>query len=219
MKRNQIIAGGVALVIALGAAFFGYKSWQKRKHETQLAQLVNDAGAQLEANLGVNINAPAPDLLPKLDKAIEQTEVGLNQIRSGPGDPLAEAADDYVGLVLGVLKRQAGAARGRLKFNESHKVLAAHLAQVGQRGNDWMPKAIQLRQALDKDYFDYQIAASSLANMLRSYPESRKKIAARLPAAPLPAEAAVKEAREKALAAAEATRQELEKAKQLVAPG
>ena len=76
-----------------------------------------------------------------------------------------------------------------------------------------------LRQQLDKDYFDYQIAATSLGNMLAGYPESRRKIAALLPSAALPADAAVKEARTRALAAADATRQQLERAKQLIGPG
>ena len=221
MTRNQIIAGVAALAVAAGAAVFGHSAWQKRKLHSQVAQLVNEAGGRLEAALPVDINAAAPDLA-KLDKAVQEADAALNELRAAnarPDAPLVEAADDLVALVLGVVKRQAGAARGRQKFLESQKVLSAHIAQGGQRSANWLNEAVRLRQQLDKAYFDYQIAASSLENMLGGYPQSRRKIAAQLPGAALPAEGAVKEARTRAQAALDATKQELEKAKQLVAPG
>ncbi len=222
VAARKIVIGIVALAVAAGAAYAGYGVWQKRKLQAQVSQLVAVAGGRLEATLGIDINAASADLPPKLDKAIQEVESGLNELRAAnarPDRPLIEAADDYVAGVLAVLRRQAGSTRGRLKFNESHKVLSAHLAQVGQRGSNWMPEAIRLRRALDKDYFDYQIAATSLGNMLGGYPQSRKRIAALLPAASLPADAAVKEAHMRALGAAEATKQQYEKAKQLIAPG
>lgn len=220
--RNQIIAGVVVLAVAAAAAYVGLGAWQKRKLQADVAQLVGETGARLEATLGVDINAPTTDMLRTLDKSIEDADTALQRVRAANArhDPqLVEAADDFSALVLGVLKRQSGAARGRLKFNESNKLLAAHIANVGARGSDWLAEAVRLRQQLDKDYFDYQIAASSLENMLGGYPQSRRKIAALLPGAALPAESAVKEARARAQAALDATKQELEKAKQLIAPG
>ena len=219
---NRVIAAVAALAVAASAAFFGYGAWQKKKLQSQVARLVSDAGARLEATLPIDINSPSPDL-PKLDQAVEAADAALNELRSANGrrDPaLVEAADDYVAEVFAVLKRQAGSARGRVKFVASQKALSAHIAQGGQRGARWLNDAVRLRQQLDRDYFDYQIAASSLVNMLGSYPQSRRKIAAELPGlAALPAESAIRDAQTRAQAALDATRQELEKAKQLVAPG
>jgi hypothetical protein len=48
---------------------------------------------------------------------------------------------------------------------------------------------------------------------------ARRKLAERLPAVPLPEEAAIARARERTLAAAGAAKQELEQAKRLVSPG
>jgi len=56
----------------------------------------------------------------------------------------------------------------------------------------------------------------SLGNMLADLPAARAQIAALMPQARLPEDAAIKDARTRALAAAEATRLEFERAKQLV---
>ena len=222
MSRNQIIAGVVALVVAAGAAWLGYGSWQKKKLQAQVVQYVSEAGGRLEATLPTDINAPLPEILSKLDQSIQETGAALDQLRAENARSeraLVEAADEYVAVALNVMRRQAGSLRGRQKFAESHKALTAHLAQVGQRSAQWMNDAVKLRKQLDSDYFDYNTASSSLANMLAGYPQSRRKISALLPAASLPAEAAVKDAHARAVSAAEATKREYEKAKQLIAPG
>ena len=220
-RRNQIIAGVAALVVLAGA-WVAHGAWQKRKLDAQVAQLVGEAGARLNATIGADINAPSANLVSKLDESIKETDAGLEALRAAsarPDRPLVEAADDYLLTVLEVLRRQAGSARGRLKFIESHKALAAHLALAGQRSGNWMAEAVSLRQRMDKDFFDYQLAATSLGNMLKGYPDSYKKIASRVPGAALPSDAAAREAQARAVDAVSATRQEYEKAKQLVAPG
>src|SRR5262245_39680537 len=157
MSRNQIIAAVAALAVAAGAAFFGYGAWQKKKLQSRVLQYVSEAGAQLDARLGMDINAPSgPDALPALDKAIQETGAALDQLRAENARSeraLVDAADDYVALALNVMKRQAGSLRGRQKFAESHKVLTAHLSQAGQRSPQWMNEAIKLRQQVDRDYF------------------------------------------------------------------
>lgn len=220
--RSKIIAGVAALAVLAGIGYAGFGAVKKRQLRAQVVHQVGEAGGRLEAALGVDINAPSAELLKTLDASIQATDAALQELRatsSGFNPALVEAADDYVAVVLNVMRRQAGSARGRLKFAESRKALAAHMKQVGQRSSQWMNDAIRLRQQLDRDYFDYQTAASSLANMLAGYPQSRRKVAALLPAASLPADDAVKEAHARAVAAAAATKQELERAKQLIAPG
>jgi hypothetical protein len=220
--RNKIIAGVVALAVLAGIAYAGFGAAKKRQLQAQVVQQVGEAGGRLEASLGVDINAPSAELLKTLDASIEATDAALQELRAtsaGFNPALVEAADDYVAVALNVMRRQAGGARGRMKFAQSHKALTAHLAQVGQRGSQWMNEAVKLRQQLDRDYFEYNTAASSLVNMLAGYPASRKKIAALMPSDSLPADAAVKEAHARAVAAVEATRRDYEKAKQLVAPG
>ncbi|HXR58443.1 MAG TPA: hypothetical protein VN747_03915 [Burkholderiales bacterium] len=221
-RRNSLIAAAVALAVVAGAGWFAHGAWQKRRLDAQVAQLVGEAGGRLAATIGADLNAPPADLVPTLESSIKDTRAALEQLRAANARPdraLVEAADDYLLTVLEVLRQQAGSARGRLKFTESRKALAAHLAQAGQRSGNWMPEAIALRQQMDKDFFDYQMAASSLGNLLKGYPDSFKKIASRVPGASLPSDGAAKEAQARALEALDAARQEFEKAKQLVAPG
>lgn len=217
MKRIAIAA--IAVLVAAGLAYAGYGLYQKRVLRAQVAQAVDAASGRLAATLGADLAAPTPALVEQLDRASEETEASLQELRAAPARsdrPLAEAADDYVGNVLAVLKRQDGSARGRLKFADSRKALAEHLAKAGQRNEEWSDAAIRLKNRLDGDYFEYRLAVGSLGNMLGELPASRAKIGALLPQARLPEEAAIKGARARALAAAEATRLEFEQAKQLV---
>lgn len=222
MGKRGIIAGLVAVVVLAGVAYGGYSTMKKRQRQAEVAQQIAQAAGRLEASLAVDINAPSAELLKTLDASIQATDADLQALRTGSSGfnpALVEAADEYVAVALNVMRRQAGSARGHEKFAASHKALTAHLAQVGQRSPQWMNEALRLRKQLDADYFDYNTASSSLANMLGGYPQSRKKIAALLPAASLPAEAAVKDAHARAVSAVEATKKEYEKAKQLIAPG
>lgn len=217
MKR--IVIAAVAVLVAAGLAYAGYGTYQKRAQRTQLAQAVAAASARVDAALGTDIAAPTAAIIERLDRETEQTDADLQRLRAAstrPDRALAEAADAYVANVLAVLRRQGGSMRGRLKFTESRKALAEHMAQVGQRGEGWSATAIRLKERLDADYFEYRIAAGSLGNMLGELPAARAKIAALLPQARLPEEAAIRDARERALGAAEATRREFEQAKQLV---
>ena len=206
-------------MVAAVLAYAGHGLYQKRALRARVAQAVDAASERLAATLGADLAAPTPALVEQLDRASEETDVALRGLRAAPARsdrPLAEAADAYVSNALAVLKRQDGSARGRLRFSDSRKALAEHLAKAAQRNEAWSDTAIRLKDRLDADYFEYRIAMGSLGNMLADLPAARAQIAALMPQARLPEDAAIKDARTRALAAAEATRLEFERAKQLV---
>jgi hypothetical protein len=220
MKRIGIIAA-VALVVAV-LAYGGYGVHQKRELRARVVDAVVMASSQIDATLAVDVGVPAAGLAERLDTGIAGAEAALQKLRALPArrDPeLVDAADPYVASVLEVLRRQAGAIRQRARFIEDREALDKHMATVGARSDNWGAEAIRLRQRLDQDNYDFQLTVNSLANMLAGLAEARGKVAAQLPAVPLAEEASVKRARERALAAAGAAKQELEKAKRLVAPG
>jgi hypothetical protein len=223
LARNQkFIIGAVAIVLLASFSYAGFKVVKKRQLAAQVAQLVSEAAGRLEPVLAVDINAPSAELLKTLDASIGATDAGLQQLRAAGtrlNPVLVESADDYIATVLNVLKRQAGSLRGRQQFAADHGALTAHLAHAGQRGSRWLNDAVKLRQQLDRAYFDFNTASTSLGNMLAGYPASRRTIVALLPSVPLPADVVVKEAQQRAHLAAEATRGEYERAKQLIAPG
>ena len=217
MKRIAI--GVVGLVVVAGIAWAGYGMLKTRALRAHVALVVDAASARMVETLPADIAAPSPDLVQRIEKLTGDAEGHLQELRGvrarGERD-LVETADAYAGNTVAILKRQLGTTRGRLRFAESRKALAEHVAKVGQRDDKWSAESIKLKEKLDADYFEYRIAITSLGNMLGELPAARTKIAALMPTAKLPDEASIKDARARTQAAAEATRLEYERSKQLI---
>ena len=220
MKRVVFIAAAVILLAVF--AYVGISVVQKRQLQAGVAELVQAASTQLTEALAVDISAPAAGQSERLDKAVEQAEARLKQLRALPASrdrELVELADPYVAGVLEVLRRQAGTTRHRLRFTEDRRQLDEHVARVGARTEDWLRDAIRLRKRLNDAYYDYELSVTSLGNMLAGQVQARRKLLVRLPVVTLPEEAAITQARERTLAAANATKQEMEQARSFVKPG
>jgi hypothetical protein len=219
MKRIGIVAA--AVILAAGLAYAGYGAMQQRAQQAQVADAVAVASGRLGESLVVDVNAPPAGLTERLDASVTQTEAALQQLRA-PGakrDPaLVEAADGYVASVLEVLRRQAGATRHRAQFIEDRKALASHMAGAGSRSEAWLAEAIRLKKRLEEDYFGYQLAVTSLGNMLAGLAEARRKLIERLPAAQVLDATAILQAREQSREAAAAAKLELEQARRLAGP-
>jgi hypothetical protein len=217
MKRIAIAAAVILAAAVL--AYAGYGLQQKRALRAQVAQAVDAASARVIASLGTDIAAPTAALVEQLDRDTEATDAELQKLRAAPARPdraLVEAADGYLANVLAVLRRQGGSMRGGLRFAESRQALAGHMAQVASRDASWSAQAIRLKERLDADYFEFRIASTSLGNALKDLPGTQRAVATLLPGARLADEGAIREAQVRAGAAAEATRLEFEKARQLV---
>ena len=218
MKRIAIAA--VAVIALAVLAYAGYGVQQKRALRAQVAQAVDAASARMASALVTDLAAPTAAIVERLERDTEDTDADLQKLRAASARPdraLVEGADGYVANALAVLRRQAGSARGRLRYADSRQALADHMAQVSRRDEAWSDKAIKLKERLDGDYFEFRIASTSLlANALNDLPGTRRAVAALLPSARLPEEAAIREAQARTRAAAEATRLDYEKARQLV---
>jgi len=217
MKRIAIAA--VAVIALAVLAYVGYSVQQKRALRAQVAQAVDAASARVASALVTDLAAPTAAIVERLERDTEDTDADLQKLRAASARPdraLVEGADGYVANALAVLRRQAGSARGRLRYADSRQALADHMARVSRRDEAWSDKAIKLKERLDGDYFEFRIASTSLANALNDLPGTRRAVAALLPSARLPEEAAIREAQARTRAAAEATCLDYEKAKQLV---
>lgn len=224
MERAKKIRIGVAagIVIAAVLAYAGYAAYEARELRARVTEAVATASDRLGETLAIDINAPAAGLAERLAASVAQTDAALTTLRAAGArrDPaLVEVADGYVASALEVLRRQDGATRFRAQFIDDRRALEAHLAAAGSRSESWAAEAIQLRKRLDEDYFGYQLAATSLGNMLAGLVEARRKLLEQLPSANVLAETAIVEARERSLAAAAAAKLELERARRVVGPG
>jgi hypothetical protein len=216
MKR--IVLALAAAVVAAGLVYAGYGAYAKRELRAELSSAVAAASDRLGETLAIDVNAAPAGIAAKLDGHVAQTEAvlqGLRVARSSRDPALAEAADGYVASALEVLRRQAGATRNRAQFVADRNALAAHMAAAGSRTESWGAEAVRLRKRVEEDYFGYQLAVTSLGNMLRGLSEARTRLLALLPAAKVLAETDLAEARERATAAAEAAKLELDKARRL----
>lgn len=218
MKRIGLAA---AVILVAVLAYAGYIAYERRELRAQVDGAVAAASDQLVETLAIDVNAAPAGLADRLDASVAQTEALLQKLRA-PGarrDPaLVEAADGYVASVLEVLRRQAGATRHRAQFIDDRKALAAHMASAGSRSESWPAEAIRLKKRLDEDYFGYQLAVSSLGNMLAGLADARRKLLPQLPSAKLLAETEIAQARERSFAAAAAAKLELEQARRLAGP-
>src|SRR5262249_46460220 len=157
------ISAAVIVVVA-GLAYAGWGAYEKRVLRAQVAGLVTLARSRLGEALGTDLNRPTSELIERLDNGIDETDVNLQRLRASKAslDPaLVEAADDYLANTLAVLRREAGGARGRARFVESRRALVEHMQRAGDRGGAWLGEAVQLRQQLDKDHYEYQLAVTS----------------------------------------------------------
>jgi len=219
MKRTVIAA--VAAIVAIGFTYAGYVAYEKRALRAQLADAVAAASDRLGPTLAMDVNEPPAGLAGKLDADVMQTEITLQKIRASAtrrDPPLAEAADGYVASVLEVLRRQAGAAQYRAQFVDDRKALAAHMAAAGARSESWGAEAIRLRKRVDDGYFGYQLAVSSLGNMLAGLADARRKLLVQLPSAKVLAETDIANARDRSITAAAAAKQEHENVRRLPGP-
>lgn len=217
MKR--IVIAAAAILAAAVLAYAGYGLQQKRALRAQVAQAADAASARVIASLGADIGAPSVSLVEQLDRDTEATDAELQKLRAAPARPdraLVEAADGYLANVLAVLRRQGGSMRGRLRFTDSRKALAEHMAQVASRDASWSAQAIKLKERLDADYFEFRIASTSLGNTLKDLPGTQRALAALLPGMRLADEGAIRESQVRTGSAAEALRLEFEQARQLV---
>ena len=219
MKRIGIAAA--AVIIAAAFAYAGYGVYQKRELRAQVAETVAAASERLGETLAIDVNAPAAGLVTRLDLSVTQTESGLQKLRGAAGqrDPgLMAAADGYVASVLEVLRRQAGATRHRAQFIDDRKALVEHMAGARSRSESWPAEAIRLKKRLEEDYFNYQLAVTSLGNMLAGLADARRKLVELLPSAKVLDATAIQRARELSSAAAAAAKAELEQARRLAGP-
>jgi hypothetical protein len=215
--QRIVISAAVAVVVA-AFAIAGYFAYEMREQRAQLADAVGAASDRLGETLAIDVNAPPAGVASRLEGNVAQTGAALEKLRSSRlrrDAALADAADGYLASVLEVLRRQEGATRHRAQFIGNRKALAAHLAAAGTRSESWGAEAIRLKKRVDDDYFGYQLAVTSLGNMLTGLSDARRKLLEQLPSAKVLAETEIAQARERSGAAAAAAKLELEQARRL----
>jgi len=169
--RNLLIA--LAVAAAAIAGYWAFAGWQKGAQHKAIAETVAEGTAQLRASLGA---PPGAQAIAGIESAIEQ----LQSMRISRQVALAGAADTYLAAARTVMLRRADAERIAPQAAASRQALAAHLDSPRGRNEDWIRRAAELKKKMDADQADLDRVLRALAELLATFPEAQKPLAALL---------------------------------------
>jgi len=219
VKRNHLIIGAIALVIAIVA---GYIAWDR--HQTQtlsqatLTQIENATQA-LRA-----VSAPATDPVAKsqtLAAAADRVDQDLATLRAAKLSripQLAAGADAYLHTARELLKRQtallvldSGLRHGIAAFRE-------HLRNGNRAAATWTRTAVEQKNRLEKDFREYQSTLDAHNRIIDGLPSAIKNLTALTPEKSLLTNAEVDGLRTAVQSSAAAIKADMEALRRIAAP-
>jgi len=176
-KNRAVIAIVVLAVLAL-AGFWGYAEQQKRAQQAAVAAALTDTTARLRDSLAVASNATGKPALPRIDGHVAAVEAHLKTVRGATSVPeLADGAEHYVLGAREILRRQAASIRQSEQSAASRAALVAHMRRAARRDGAWIRDAMAQKKTVEAQYFDYGLTLKALAELLRTFPDSKTRLA------------------------------------------
>jgi len=176
--RSTIAIAVLALLAAASLAYWGYSAYQKRELQGVVVALVADATSRVRETLQLP-QSGAEDLetLEGHFKALTAATQRLSGLDTWRDPPLSDGAEQYLGEVQALLRRQIAVRRGRDAVLADVSALAEHLLATRGRSSNWVGEAIARKQRLERDIFDYRLAAGGLEKSLKALPDARQRLA------------------------------------------
>jgi hypothetical protein len=218
-KITAIAIAGTLLVSIAG--YWLYRDHQKTMLRNTVTAWIVDAGTHLRASLSNESAANAADeenTIKLLDERAAIVTKNLTALRALDGSlqqPLVDAADFYLLSVNEILRQHAASRRHGYFTSVGLRELWEHMQSRYSQGLDWTTEALRRKELLEKEYFQYRIAADALARLLAGYPEDRARIAPLVDASKLPNERVTGAARVHSLATAKQLSAEMERLRKL----
>ncbi len=221
-RKQKIIAVAIAAtLLAAIAGYWLYREHQKRVLRDTVTAWIIDAGTQLRAALGVEPGAATADeeetikSLEARTEAVAKNRAALRDRDGAPQRPLVDAADHYLLTVSEILRQHAATRRHGHYTTIGLRELWEHMGGRYSQGLGWTTEALRRKELLEKEYFQYRIAAEALARLLEGYPEDRVRVMPFVDAVKLPDEKLTRAARTRALEAAKRLAAEMERLRKL----
>jgi len=221
--NKAAVSALAALLVVAALGYWGYSGYKKLELRDTIVALVKDASRRFEGALAMEAGRASADnaqAVQKLDEHAQEVDRHVIELRGlalWRDRVLAEAAEDYLLTVREVLRKQAASHRYGIQVAAGEAALREFMRGANRRSRTWMDEAVREKDRLEKDYFDYRLSADAFARLLEAYPESRQKLAAEIPAAPLAADDAVQAARERAVQNSRRAESEMQQIRQLAA--
>lgn len=171
----KIVAWALALALVCGLGWWGYRTIKKNELQRTTLALVQDSTVLLREALGlVAAGAEIRTRLESSSRDIDKNVQKVQSLNASLNPPLVRAADAYVTDVQAFLRRQIDAHKSRDAVRTAMHDLSDHLRSAGDRSQGWIRRALELKQKMDADYFNYRFAAGGLDKSFSALRETRK---------------------------------------------
>ena len=187
MRRHSwstVGAGALALAITCALAWWAYREAQKRELQRDVVALVQDSTARLREALGLlTADAQARSTLQAHFAALEGSAGRMQALDASVHPTLVQTAYAYVTDAHALLRRQLALHAGRDAVRGDIGEINTHLRAAGTRSPEWIRQALALDQRLQRNFFDYRLAAGGLEKSLRALDDTRLRLQTLVPAA------------------------------------
>ena len=171
----KIVAWALALALVCGLGWWGYRTIKKNELQRTTLALVQDSTVLLREALGlVAAGAEIRTRLESSSRDIDKNVQRVQSLNASLNPPLVRAADAYVTDVQAFLRRQIDTHKSRDAVRTAMHDLSDHLRTAGDRSQGWIRRALELKQKMDADYFNYRFAAGGLDKSFGALRETRK---------------------------------------------
>lgn len=175
-NRTLVKAAITCVVIALLAAggWWGYRAVKRTELQTTALELIQESTVRLHEALGL-ITAGG-EIRTRLERNFAEVEKGVQRLQSldaSLNPPLLRASDAYITDVQAFLRRQLDTHRARDALRENIGELSAHIRAGGDRSAGWIQRALELKNRMEKSFFDYRFATGGLDKSFVALRETR----------------------------------------------
>lgn len=180
-----IATAAAVLVVLLALSYWGYAAYKKRELHGAVVALATDATSRARETL--QLPESGAEVLETLEghfKALAAATQRLSVLDTWRDPPLSDGAQQYLGEVQALLRRQIAVRRGRDAVLADVSALSEHLLATRGRSSNWVGEAVVRKQRLERDIFDYRLAAGGLEKSLKALPIAAQRLAPLV--APLP---------------------------------
>jgi len=174
--RQAVVYLAIAALALVG--YWALANWQKRSQFKAISELVAEGTAQLRGALTA---PPSKEGIAGIENAIER----LQAARVSRQVAFAGAADTYLAGARTLMLRRADAERVAPVAAASRQALDAHMNTPRGRNDDWIRRAAELKRKMDADQVELERVLKVLAELLATFPETEKPVAAFAPSATL----------------------------------
>ena len=215
----KIIAWVLAVALVSGLGWWGYRAVKKSELQRATLGLVQDSTVLLREALG--LVAAGAEVRGRLEASLSELQKNVQKVQAldaSLNPQLVRAADAYVTDVQAFLRRQIEAHKSRDAVRVGMNDLSDHLRAAGDRSPGWIRRALELKQRMDRDYFDYRFAAGGLDKSFGALRETRKAFDPLAVNATVVDELLIIEAQERMKSLSAQLEKEVEAARQLPVP-